>query len=101
MHRVVSVYWVCVAAVYTGVCSEKLLVAFPVSSRANASQLGDGPTNGQGWAHYLQWWHLWDNRKEWRKKKKKPCTIAAREHMGENILRETVLQILRSLKREW
>lgn len=39
--------------------------------------------------------------KSGEKKKKKPCTIAAREHMGENILRETVLQILRSLKREW
>jgi len=50
------VYWVCVARFqqqegYRGGCCEKLQEPSPVSDRANASQLQDGPATGQGQAH--------------------------------------------------
>lgn len=57
-------YWVCVfvgrRVGHRGFC-KKLLEASSTSDRAKASQLQDGPTDGQDWVKQIQWQHLWDN----------------------------------------
>lgn len=55
-----NLLWVCVAMFweqgpYKGAFCEKLLEAFPMSNRANASRLQDRPTIYQGWANQWQW----------------------------------------------
>jgi len=53
-------YWVCVARFwqlggYSGGFCEKLLEASPVFNRANARQLQDEPTTGQGHVNHQRW----------------------------------------------
>jgi len=70
---------VLVARGYRGGFCEKLLEASPMSDRANASRLQDGPAAGQGQANQRWWQRLCDNIFKKKKIKSIRALFAARE----------------------